>query len=182
MNEKINSLQDFCDMEALQHILRSWSQAANMGVILLDENNETIAGPYGFPPYCHHIYDTEKGRLGCMENMAKEEASLLCHAGLREFTIMVRLPGGRQLGKIICGQTILPGAEAPDFRELAEGFGIPEDEEKLREGYSSITHKAHKEMEAARELLSSIIDTFIEKNYSKWLSLHEKIPTVPFRS
>ena len=174
MNEKINSLQDFCDMEALQHILRNWSQAANMGVILLDENNETIAGPYGFPPYCHHIYDTEKGRLGCMENMAKEEASLLCHAGLREFTIMVRLPGGRQLGKIICGQTILPGAEAPDFRELAESFGIPEDEEQLREGYSSITHKAHKEMEAARELLSSIIDTFIEKNYCKWLSLHEK--------
>lgn len=95
-------------MEALQHILRNWSQVANMGVILLDENNETIAGPYGFPPYCHHIYDTEKGRLGCMENMAKEEASLLCHAGLREFTIMVRLPGGRQLGKSFAVRPYFP--------------------------------------------------------------------------
>ncbi|MDO4204165.1 MAG: ATP-binding protein [Selenomonadaceae bacterium] len=174
MRDEINRLQDFCDMEALEHILKNWAQATNMGVILFGEDNGTLIGPHGFPAYCHLIYSGPAGRLGCKENAGKTDFNLSCHAGLNEFTIMVCLPDGRPLGKIICGQTKSPGAASPDFREMAERCGIPEQEAKLRAGYKAISYKSRKEMEASRELLSSIVETFIEKSYNKWLIHHEK--------
>ncbi len=162
-------------MQSLQHILKNWAHATHMGFILWSMENKKLIGPFGFPAYCHTIFASPgSANIKCLKNGNGDYGELYCHAGLHEFILKVCLPDGQQIGKLVCGMVKTPKDIRPDFTEKSKEYEIPYLKMQLEHEYNLVNTKTNDEIIASRELLQSILDTFVEKSYRKWLLNQER--------
>ncbi len=158
-------------MAEFERILSDWTVTSHMSAIVRDDEQQYITKNYGFSKYCELIRSTEAGFEACLH--CKHNAELFrCHGGLYNFAVPINLPSGQTIAYAICGQEKLEEKDEPDFKALAAACQV--DEEHLRYEYSQIKPKSREEIEAAKALLSSVINSFVGRSYRQWLSENEE--------
>ncbi len=158
-------------MAEFERILSDWTVTSHMSAIVRDDEQQYITKNYGFSKYCELIRSTEVGYEACLH--CKHNAELFrCHGGLYNFAVPINLPSGQTIAYAICGQEKLEEKDEPDFKALAAACQV--DEEHLRYEYSQIKPKSREEIEAAKALLSSVINSFVGRSYRQWLSENEE--------
>lgn len=171
MPKEIKKLQDFCDMEKLYSMLDNWSKSTGMFVTLYDEKGKVLLPCYSTSKYCEAIQETKEGMKACQTYIENADGMFLCHAGFCDFSIILRLPDGIQLGKVIAGQVLSDKQKVDVLYSRAKKLGIPE--WKINENISNIKRRTYDEIEGAYTLLEDMLSFFIEKSYSIWIEKKE---------
>lgn len=171
MPKEIKKLQDFCDMEKLYSMLDNWSKSTGMFVTLYDEKGKVLLPCYSMSKYCESIQETKEGLKACQAYIENADGMFLCHAGFCDFLIILRLPDGIQLGKVIAGQVLSDKQKVDVLYSRAQKLGVPE--WKINEDISNIKRRTYDEIEGAYTLLDDMLAFFIEKSYSIWMEKKE---------
>lgn len=157
-------IQDFCDMEQFEEIMKNWALATGLATVAVGEDGEYISECYNFTRFCIDLTrGSMEGKRRCEKCDREGKGVYFCHAGLMDFGIPITLDDGTVLGSVIGGQVL---SETPDeevFRQKALELGLNPDEycEALRE----VPVKTQEEIEASAHLLGEVINMFVRASY-----------------
>ncbi len=161
------SLQNFCDISQLYHLLENWSKSTGMSAVIVDTEGNRLSESFGMTEFCSMINTTEQGMACCMSTWhAGHTGIYVCPLGFHGFSIDLVLPDGRNLGKVLAGQTFCLDQPEDAVIDKVERFGIGR--ERARDMLSRMTRKTREEMETSYALLKEILSFFIDRNYSIW--------------
>lgn len=174
-DNKIECLQDFCDMEKLNRLLKNWSKTTGMTVFLRDKNYEFITRYTNQMDYCNMIQSSLLGKQACMECMKnKSKDPFVCHAGLYIFNFDLELPDHTVLARVSAGQTLLDESDTIDTSKLlktAVNFYLDTHLAKL--AIYKIKRHTLEEIQGSYELLESMLHSFVLNSYFIWQSKNE---------
>lgn len=110
------TLKDLADKKTWQEMQNSFSEVSGIGVRILDENVNPFTAPSNIPRLCTGFlekFKDDRGSDACLptflggKGVVDVNLSYICHAGLRNFIIPIRLNENRILGYIILGPVVL---------------------------------------------------------------------------
>lgn len=158
-------IQDFCDMQKFEEIMRNWANATGLATVAVGADGEYISDCYNFTEFCIKL--TRGSAEGCRrcEKCDREGKGVYpCHAGLVDFGIPITLEDGTQLGSIIGGQVLPENPDEDKFRAVARELQI--DEETYIRALRKVNVKTPVEIEASANLLGDVINMFVRNSYS----------------
>lgn len=158
-------LQDFCDMDKFEEIMRNWAHSTGLATVAVGEDGRYISDCYNFTDFCIKLTrGSKEGCKRCEKNDREGKGVYSCHAGLVDFGIPITLDNGKVLGNIIGGQVLPENPDEENFRQTARELGINEDE--YIEALRKVNVKTQAEIEASAQLLGDVINMFIRASYA----------------
>lgn len=158
-------LQDFCDMEKFEEIMRSWANSTGLATVAVGDDGEYISDCYNFTDFCIKLTrGSAEGCKRCEKNDREGKGVYPCHAGLVDFGIPITLDDGTVLGSIIGGQVLPENPDEEKFRQTARELNI--DEEKYIKALHDVNVKTRIEIEASANLLGDVINMFARASYA----------------
>lgn len=176
-------LTDLIDVEQLQELQDSFSDATGMAAISVDlEGN--VTRPSNFNDFCmKYTRGCEKGLKRCLDcdlqggkeaNLTGKPSVYFCHAGLIDFAVPI-IVGGEHVGSIIGGQVLASKPDEVKFRAIAEEFGI--DPNQYITALKKIPIIPEHRIRSAAKLLGQIAQTIAENwsNTDELKKIYEKV-------
>lgn len=158
-------LQDFCDMEKFEEIMRNWANSTGLATVAVGDDGEYISDCYNFTDFCIKLTrGSAEGCKRCEKNDREGKGVYPCHAGLVDFGIPITLDDGTVLGSIIGGQVLPENPDEEKFRQTARELNI--DEEKYIKALHDVNVKTRIEIEASANLLGDVINMFVRASYA----------------
>ena len=162
-------IQDFCDMEKFESIMKNWALSTGLATVAVGADGNYISECYNFTDFCIKL--TRGSAEGCRrcEKCDQEGTGVYnCHAGLVDFGIPITLEDGTVLGSVIGGQVLPENQDDEAFRQTARELGINED------AYITALHKVNvkkrEEIEASATLLGDVINMYVRDCYITMLN------------
>ena len=158
-------LQDFCDMQKFEEIMRNWAQSTGLATVAVGSDGEYISECYNFTDFCIKLTrGSEEGCKRCEKNDREGKGVYSCHAGLVDFGIPITLDDGTVLGSVIGGQVLPEQPDEERFRQTARDLGI--DEEEYIRALHKVNVKTRAQIEASANLLGDVINMFVRASYT----------------
>lgn len=158
-------LQDFCDMNKFEEIMRNWAGSTGLATVAVGVDGEYISDCYNFTDFCiKYTRGSIEGCKRCEKNDREGKGVYPCHAGLVDFGMPITLDDGTVLGSIIGGQVLPENPDENKFRQTARELGI--DEDKYIDALHKVNVKTKKEIEASAQLLGDVINMFVRASYA----------------
>lgn len=158
-------LQDFCDMQKFEEIMRNWAQSTGLATVAVGSDGEYISECYNFTDFCIKLTrGSEEGCKRCEKNDREGKGVYSCHAGLVDFGIPITLDDGTVLGSVIGGQVLPEKPDEDRFRQTARDLGI--DEEEYIQALHKVNVKTRAQIEASANLLGDVINMFVRSSYA----------------
>jgi ligand-binding sensor protein len=167
--DTIMKIQDFCDMDKFEEIMRNWAKATGLATVAVGGDGKYISDCYNFTEFCIDL--TRGSAEGCRrcEKCDREGVGVYsCHAGLVDFGIPIMLDDGTVLGSVIGGQVLPEHPDEEKFRRTAGELGI--DEEKYIKALHKVNVKTRDEIEASARLLGDVINMFVRASYTSQIN------------
>lgn len=158
-------LQDFCDMQKFEEIMRNWAQSTGLATVAVGSDGEYISECYNFTDFCIKLTrGSAEGCKRCEKNDREGKGVYSCHAGLVDFGIPITLDDGTVLGSVIGGQVLPEQPDEERFRQTARNLGI--DEEEYIRALHKVNVKTRTQIEASANLLGDVINMFVRESYA----------------
>ena len=158
-------LQDFCDMQKFEEIMRNWAQSTGLATVAVGSDGEYISECYNFTDFCIKLTrGSSEGCKRCEKNDREGKGVYSCHAGLVDFGIPITLDDGTVLGSVIGGQVLPEQPDEERFRQTARDLGI--DEEEYIRALHKVNVKTRTQIEASANLLGDVINMFVRASYA----------------
>lgn len=158
-------LQDFCDMQKFEEIMRNWAQSTGLATVAVGSDGEYISECYNFTDFCIKLTrGSAEGCKRCEKNDREGKGVYSCHAGLVDFGIPITLDDGTVLGSVIGGQVLPEQPDEERFRQTARDLGI--DEEEYIRALHKVNVKTRTQIEASANLLGDVINMFVRASYA----------------
>ena len=158
-------LQDFCDMQKFEEIMRTRAQSTGLATVAVGSDGEYISQCYNFTDFCIKLTrGSEEGCKRCEKNDREGKGVYSCHAGLVDFGIPITLDDGTVLGSVIGGQVLPEQPDEDKFRQTARDLGI--DEEEYIRALHKVNVKTRAQIEASANLLGDVINMFVRASYA----------------
>ena len=158
-------LQDFCDMQKFEEIMRNWAQSTGLATVAVGSDGEYISECYNFTDFCIKLTrGSEEGCRRCEKNDREGKGVYSCHAGLVDFGIPITLDDGTVLGSVIGGQVLPEQPDEERFRQTARDLGI--DEEEYIRALHKVNVKTRAQIEASANLLGDVINMYVRASYT----------------
>lgn len=158
-------LQDFCDMQKFEEIMRNWAQSTGLATVAVGSDGEYISECYNFTDFCIKLTrGSAEGCKRCEKNDREGKGVYSCHAGLVDFGIPITLDDGTVLGSVIGGQVLPEQPDEERFRQTARDLGI--DEEEYIRALHKVNVKTRAQIEASANLLGDVINMFVRASYA----------------
>ena len=158
-------LQDFCDMQKFEEIMRNWAQSTGLATVAVGSDGEYISQCYNFTDFCIKLTrGSEEGCKRCEKNDREGKGVYSCHTGLVDFGIPITLDDGTVLGSVIGGQVLPEQPDEERFRQTARDLGI--DEEEYIRALHKVNVKTRAQIEASANLLGDVINMFVRASYA----------------
>ena len=169
-------IQDFCDMEKFESIMRSWALSTGLATVAVGDDGKYISDCYNFTDFCIKL--TRGSAEGCRrcEKCDREGKGVYsCHAGLVDFGIPITLNDGTVLGSVIGGQVLPENPDEEKFRKTAVELGI--DPDIYIEALHKVNVKTREQIEASANLLGDVINMFVRSSYAD-MNSHRIVDTL----
>lgn len=158
-------LQDFCDMNKFEEIMRNWAQSTGLATVAVGDDGQYISECYNFTDFCIKLTrGSKEGCKRCEKNDREGKGVYSCHAGLVDFGIPITLDDGTVLGSVIGGQVLPENPDEEKFRRTAKELGI--DEEEYIKALRKVNVKTRPQIEASAQLLGDVINMFVRASYA----------------
>lgn len=159
-------IQDFCDMDVFEEIMRNWAISTGLATVAVGEDGEYISESYNFTEFCIGLTrGSTEGRKRCEKCDREGTGVYSCHAGLVDFGIPITLDDGTKLGSVIGGQVLPEDPDEEKFRHTARELKI--NEEAYIRALGKVNVKSREEIEASASLLGNVINMFVRASYAK---------------
>ena len=157
-------IQDFCNMEEFEKIMKNWALATGLATVAVGEDGEYISECYNFTRFCIDLTrGCPEGKRRCEQCDREGKGAYFCHAGLMDFGIPIALDDGTVLGSVIGGQVLAEEPDEENFRQKAAELGINPDE--YIDALHEVPIKSQEEIEASAHLLGEVINMFVRASY-----------------
>lgn len=159
-------IEDFCNMEKFETIMKNWAQSTGLATVAVGANGQYISDCYNFTDFCIKLTrGCTEGKKRCEKCDREGKGVYFCHAGLMDFGIPITLADGTLLGSVIGGQVLPQEPDDEKFRKTAKELGISED------SYIAALHKVkiktQEEIESSATLLGDVINMFVRASYTE---------------
>lgn len=159
-------IQDFCDMNEFEDIMKNWAMSTGLATVAVDEDGEYISDCYNFTDFCIELTrGCPEGKRRCEQCDREGKGVYYCHAGLMDFGIPITLEDGTHLGSVIGGQVLPEKPDEEKFRSTARELGISED--AYIEALGKVTVKTEEQINASANMLGKVINMFVRASYEK---------------
>ena len=151
-----NNFSNFIDVEKLQLLQDTFSDATGLAAVTVDNNGKQITKPSNFTDFCmNYIRQSNSGRRLCEKCDKEGKGAYKCHAGLMDFAEPIII-NGEKIGSVLGGQILYEQPDEEKFVELANKLDI--DQKGLLEALRKIPIRTEKSIEAASKLSLIICD------------------------
>ena len=152
------NIRDFMDLQKLQDIQDSFSNATGLAAIAVDNDGEYITEGSNFTDFCmKYTRGSELGNKRCIKCDNENHGTYFCHSGLMDFSIDIMV-GDEKVGSVIGGQVLPSPPDEEEFRKKAVELGINPD------SYITALRKVPIRTE---ELLKQIVNHVVNLEYFK---------------
>lgn len=157
-------IQDFCDMDKFEQIMKNWASSTGLATVAVDADGKYISDCYNFTEFCIDLTrGSAEGKKRCEQCDREGHGVYPCHAGLVDFGIPITLEDGTVLGSIIGGQVLPENPDEEKFRQTARELGI--DEDKYIKALKKVNVKTREQIDASANLLGDVINMFVRASY-----------------
>jgi len=177
-NDKIDlkslEVEDIINIPTLQKFLDNFAIGMNCAAVSVDREGKELTKPSHYRPFCQNfIHATTVGDARCAKchNEMGEESIKIgkpyinrCHAGLIDFAAPI-IVDGEHLGTVLGGQILDEPASEVDVRKVAGELNLPKDD--LVAAAKKIDIVDVKNIQAAAEVLFTVVDTMAQDGYSR---------------
>lgn len=158
-------IQDFCDMEKFEQIMRHWAVSTGLATVAVGADGKYISDCYNFTEFCIDLTrGSAEGKKRCEKCDREGTGVYPCHAGLVDFGIPITLDDGTVLGSIIGGQVLPEHPDEQKFRTTARELGINED--RYLDALHKVSVKTREQIDASANLLGDVINMFVRASYA----------------
>lgn len=148
-------IQDFCDMDKFEQIMKNWASSTGLATVAVDADGKYISDCYNFTEFCIDLTrGSVEGKKRCEQCDREGHGVYPCHAGLVDFGIPITLEDGTVLGSIIGGQVLPENPDEEKFRQTARELGI--DEDKYIKALKKVNVKTREQIEEATDKTKEI--------------------------
>lgn len=159
------NIRDFMDLQKLQAIQDSFSDATGLAAIAVDSEGEYITEGSNFTEFCmKYTRGSELGNKRCIKCDNECTGTYFCHSGLMDFSIDIMV-GDEKVGSVIGGQILPSEPDEEEFRKKAVELGI--DPDAYIKALRKVPIRPEKQIRAAAELLGQIVNHFVNLEYFK---------------
>lgn len=111
------NIRDFMDLNKLQQIQDSFSNATGLAAIAVDDKGEYITEGSNFTEFCmKYTRGSELGGKRCKKCDTDNTGTYFCHSGLMDFSIDIMI-GEEKVGSVIGGQVLPSEPDEEEFRK-----------------------------------------------------------------
>jgi ligand-binding sensor protein len=175
-NEVELSLRDLINLEEWQKIQNNFSGLMDIGIRVVDPDGELLTSPSGELRLCTQLLrDSGKKEVLCGsclpaflggKGFVDKNLNFICHAGLNNFIVPIKLRDARLLGYIILGPVILVmRREKEEYRKIAEELNL--DLEDFWSAILEIKVTSLHGMQSMVELVDDICEYIVNLAYRK---------------
>lgn len=158
-------IKDFIDMGRFNAMIRNWSKATRMAVVVLDQHGNIISDDVGGTEFCRrYTKGTEEGRRRCQKCDRECEGIYHCHSGLTDFSIPIVVAGGEVVGKVVGGQVLDAKPDEEAFREIARQIGV--DPDAYIRALADVPVRSKESIEAAATLIGDFVNCVVNFEYN----------------
>jgi ligand-binding sensor protein len=162
------NIQDFADMSQFEQILSDWASATGLAVVAVDTDGTNISKDYNFTDFFTNTSFGGKANKRPEKRESKNAEVYPGQTGLMEFYVPLQMPDGTILGSAIGGLVLAEEANDAQFRSIARELGI--DEDTYLGAIAQIPVRTKKQIHAAVNLLSTVLNSFIDSEYNSRFS------------
>lgn len=167
-------MSDIIDIKKLQAFLDNFALGMNCAAVSVDRDGNEVTKPSYYRPFCSNfIHRSTIGDARCAKchNQFGEEAVKngkpfvgTCHAGMIDFAAPV-IVEGEHIGTILGGQILDKEPDDKMIRRVAGEINVNPDE--LSNASKQIDIVSRKNIEAAAEVLNTVVNQFAQSGYNK---------------
>lgn len=158
------NIRDFVDLEKLQDIQDSFSDATGLAAIAVDMDGEYLTEGSNFTDFCmKYTRGSAEGNRRCIKCDNECTGTYFCHAGLMDFSIDIMI-GEEKVGAIIGGQVLPEEPDEEKFRATAKELGI--DPDAYIRALRKVTISSEKKIKASANLLGVIVNQLVNLEYA----------------
>lgn len=158
------NIRDFVDLEKLQDIQDSFSDATGLAAIAVDMDGEYLTEGSNFTDFCmKYTRGSAEGNRRCIKCDNECTGTYFCHAGLMDFSIDIMI-GEEKVGAIIGGQVLPEEPDEEKFRATAKELGI--DPDAYIRALRKVTISSERKIKASANLLGVIVNQLVNLEYA----------------
>ena len=161
-------IRAFMNLDMLQHIQDSFSNATGVAAIAVDNNGQYLTRGSNFTDFCmKYTRNSPEGARRCQKCDTECKGAYFCHAGLMDFSSDIIVDGER-VGAIIGGQVLPCEPDEDKFRSIARELGIPEDD--YINALKKVPVRSEEQIRAAAGMLGEVVNQLVNLEYVKSLN------------
>lgn len=173
------NIRDFMDLQKLQDVQDSFSNATGLAAIAVDNDGEYITEGSNFTDFCmKYTRGSELGNKRCIKCDNENHGTYFCHSGLMDFSIDIMV-GDEKVGSVIGGQVLPSPPDEEEFRKKAVELGINPDSyiTALRKVPIRTEEQIHSSCELLKQIVNHVVNLeyFKNTNVGKLSTLSEEI-------
>ena len=159
------NIRDFMDLQKLQDIQDSFSNATGLAAIAVDNDGEYITEGSNFTDFCmKYTRGSELGNKRCIKCDNENHGTYFCHSGLMDFSIDIMV-GDEKVGSVIGGQVLPSPPDEEEFRKKAVELGINPD--SYITALRKVPIRTEEQIHSSCELLKQIVNHVVNLEYFK---------------
>ncbi len=158
-------IREFMDLNKLQEIQDSFSDATGLAAIAVDNKGEYLTEGSNFTDFCmKYTRNSIEGNKRCIKCDTECTGTYFCHAGLMDFAYDIVVEG-EKLGSIIGGQVLPEEPDEDKFRATAEELGI--DPDAYIQALRQVPISSEKKIRASASLLGLMVNQLVNLEYAR---------------
>ncbi len=167
----IMHLKDIIDVDILQEIQDSYSDATSFAAVTVDYRGNPITRYSNFTKFCKLIRQNDKCRNACYQSDAHggleaartEKPSIYkCPMGLVDFAVPI-IVNGQYLGSILSGQVKLKDDELADLENIGKEIRDWTTDNEIVKAYEEIVVTSYNKIVAAAHMMFYMSNYIVEK-------------------
>lgn len=159
------NIRDFMDLQKLQDIQDSFSNATGLAAIAVDNDGEYITEGSNFTDFCmKYTRGSELGNKRCVKCDNENDGTYYCHSGLMDFSIDIMV-GDEKVGSVIGGQVLPTQPDEEEFRKKAVELGINPD--SYIKALRKVPIRTEEQIRSSCELLGQVVNQLVNLEYFK---------------
>lgn len=159
------NIRDFMDLNKLQQIQDSFSNATGLAAIAVDDKGEYITEGSNFTEFCmKYTRGSELGGKRCKKCDTDNTGTYFCHSGLMDFSIDIMI-GDKKVGSVIGGQVLPSEPDEEEFRKKAVELGV--DPDAYIRALRKVPIRTEEQIRSSAELLAKVVNQIVTAEYLK---------------
>ena len=159
------NIRDFMDLNKLQQIQDSFSNATGLAAIAVDDKGEYITEGSNFTEFCmKYTRSSELGSKKCKKSDTDNSGTYFCHSGLMDFSIDIMI-GDKKVGSVIGGQVLPSEPDEEEFRKKAVELGV--DPDAYIRALRKVPIRTEEQIRSSAELLGKVVNQIVNAEYFK---------------